>query len=586
MSGSGVPFVLGLFLGAGLAVGGVMLFGEGPETPSGDPAAHEAREAERGGRTASLVGRGDLAESVEEEVEDDSVTLTERGAALLYEMEGRFPNAEALQQSWSLLARLYALAGRKQDVERVLLAAIEAGVTADEIFTSLRLLPHADALAIFRTIQPAGLDVFAEATYATASFLIDMGEAAEGAQLCRAELTRVGDLQWDLCTLLTGADPQGAGSFLVGLARGLSEPNPGSLESVADHLADREMHDAALQLALIGLEHDIKHDGLLTTVRRLSTPDALRIINERLALDGEDTVALIGLAEIRSEEGDTEGAFRAYERALGKELNSDWLGALLKLDPTRALPLIESRTRTTGDDESIGMLAKAHLRTGDPSAAFEVFLRAHKNDQSDPEWLLGMARIDPSRALELLAPHAEGEGEATNDEILGNYGRALEKLGQDSRAFTFFERAFESERDDMEWKMGMVRADVARAIPHLEKHLEDEPGNHATMAALALARGKQGHVGEARDLMQKALGSEFEARYFEAWARFDEAGAMKDLRGRLQEQGESANLVAGMGYAHKAAGRVEEAKAAFKKALDLGGGNWIWHMEFTTLGLK
>ncbi len=586
MSNRGVLFLVGLLIGLGAGIGLPMLMQE-PDTAPGSALNPSDANSAGGGVVDSASGGAELAGNANAAggaAEDGAqVTLSETGVALLREFDASsFKTPDALRTGWSLLAQLYALAGRPEDAERMIRAAIETGADVGSVLAAIAHLKGPPGLALFQKLRGEFPDFFEQDPVAVANVLLARGATTEAGEFARQKINAAeGEPNWRLIEILLEADLDGNTPYLLDRAK-VAGWSADWMNNIVNALVGKERNDAAMLFISHGLTLELKHDGLMHQLRKIDIEKALVHVNRRLNDDPEDTYAWVHLAEIRKEQGDDEGAFRAYSQALGREVNSEWLGHLLYMDPKRALPLIEERTRTTQDDESMGMLAKAYLRNNDDKAALDVFLRAHNQDPADPEWLQGMVMIDPTRSAEVLAERVGETGDGQDAEIVGAYARSLELLGQSDAARKWYEKAHEGNTTDVDWVLGMIRSDPAGALVTIEKEAGATPSNEQKIL-LAAVRGANGDVRGGRALMEQVVESEAGPDTWKAWAHFDAPTAIKRVNEQIAKTPKNGGLWMGLAYAHMSQGNKAEAKKALAKALELEPQNWVYRMEESEL---
>jgi Flp pilus assembly protein TadD len=578
----GVLFLLGLLIGLGAGFGLPKLMEDPDTVPSSGPGqggvypeAAGVTDPAAGG--AELAGNADASPGTAEE--GAQVTLSEKGVTLLREFDaGSFKTPEALRTGWSLLAQLYALAGRAEDAERMIRAAIETGADVSAVLAAVAHVKGPPGLALFQTLRGEFPEFFDTDPVAVANVLLARGATGEASELARQKINAAEkEPHWRFIEVLIEADLDGKTPFLLDRAKAAGW-GPDMLNNIAERLVGKEREDAALLFIFHGLTIDLRHDALMHRLRSIDLEKALVYVNRRLNDDPEDTPAWVHLAEIRKQQGDDEGAFRAYSQALGREVNSEWLGHLLYMDPKRALPLIEERTRTTADDESMGMLAKAYLCNNDDKAALDVFLKAHDRDPSDPEWLEGMLMIDPTRTSQVLAERVGETGDGLDVEIIGAYARSLELLGQTDAAWKWYAKAHEGNTSDVDWALGMIRANPAQALTRIEKDAGDAPSTERKIL-LAAARGANGDVGGGRALMEQVVESEAGPDSWKAWAAFDAPTALERVTEKLDKNPKNGGLWMGLAFVHMGQGNKAEARRALAKALEIEPQNWQYRME-------
>jgi tetratricopeptide (TPR) repeat protein len=154
-------------------------------------------------------------------------------------------------------------------------------------------------------------------------------------------------------------------------------------------------------------------------------------------------------------------------------------------------------------DELIGAYARALLETGEPEKAFDRYLEALRQDESDYEWIRGIARSDPSRALPILEKRAEAE--AGNATVVGALGDAYAKLGMTPDAIRQYERAIQLSDESGRWMAALAQVDEGRGIAMLRSALDANPSDDEMWGALGDAYRELGNLGAARKAYDRAL---------------------------------------------------------------------------------
>jgi tetratricopeptide (TPR) repeat protein len=334
-----------------------------------------------------------------------------------------------------------------------------------------------------------------------------------------------------------------------------------------------------LDLALRMNPTNTKALGLLTPIDPAA---ALAFKEEAARKNPEDPDVWGRLATARLEAGDEEGAFLAYRRAATASSGSDrikYLRGLITADPRAALPIVLELADDSGED-SLGVVGQAYLRNEMRGEAFESFARALELDPSDVGWLHHVVVADPARAIPHLSGVLERHTGDDRDEIVGALGLALLAAGDTATAYDRFVEASKIDDDDYEWLRGMAAADPERAAVILEKRVSADPGEGTLHGALGDAYAKLGRKEEAIAQYDKALETGGDAgRWQAALAAVDPDRGLAMLQKALDANPRNDELWGALGDAYRGLGRLDEARAAYDKALRLDGSDWEWIMR-------
>jgi tetratricopeptide (TPR) repeat protein len=251
----------------------------------------------------------------------------------------------------------------------------------------------------------------------------------------------------------------------------------------------------------------------------------------------------------------------------------------ISTDPIAPQPQKRSQAEG-GDDETMGILGQAYLAAGEKEAAFGVFNQAHEFDPSDSEWLHRMVALDPERAARDFARKIEDSPGTSNDELLGTYGLALERQGKLGDAYDEYLRAWRLDDEDWEWMRGMARTNPERAAALLEETYKENPEDGTVAGALADAYAGQRRTTEAVRLYEQAIDAgEDVHRWMAALASVEPARGLPMLKAAVEEDSEDDEMWGALGDAYYNLGRMEEAKEAYDRALDIDPSDWEWSVQ-------
>lgn len=301
---------------------------------------------------------------------------------------------------------------------------------------------------------------------------------------------------------------------------------------------------------------------------RLSARDprgALSHLERAEALAPGDARVSLQLGLAHSRLGELDAAVRFLKQALERRPSYGSaraaLGSVLRKQGkhAEAVTVLEEAVKSGSNEErarALVSLGAAYLAVKRRDDADRCFTRAVEYAPAQAEVRLGIARAllasgkeeDRRRALELLARTAELAPDLP--QVFAALGRAREKVGDVSGAEEAYERALRLEpayhyaRRRL-LRLALDRRDFARARVEVDRLLGDGPEvpEHHFLAALAADREGQRDAarGHYADAIEKAKGN-----YPEAYLN--------------------------LGVLEKKAGRLDAARAAYRKALELRPG--------------
>jgi tetratricopeptide (TPR) repeat protein len=258
-------------------------------------------------------------------------------------------------------------------------------------------------------------------------------------------------------------------------------------------------------------------------------PDAVRFLERAQALRPLDAALALELGEALRGSGQVRQARALAEEVLAREPEHG--GALL----------------------SLGF---AHLAGGAPAAARGVFERVLARTPTDPAAAHGLA----------LALHAEGRAE----EARGTLARALEANPEHGPALEFA------------GVLALAHGETAEALAWLERAADLEPDNAAVQSNLGLAYLRAGRIEEAIETLQLAIHHRPElvaARVNLGLAHLEGrewSEAERVFSGALEHAPDHAQALAGRARALQALYRLEDAEAAFARAIAIAPSAELW----------
>jgi hypothetical protein len=183
--------------------------------------------------------------------------------------------------------------------------------------------------------------------------------------------------------------------------------------------------------------------------------------------------ALHVLAEAQVAAGDLKGAFDTYVAALRAGLDSsEGASALARLDPERAIPILAELYGGKESDPGSTALIEAYLRTGRVAEARHELLRIVPRQLGGSDILDAAAILDPQGMIRVLASRMEDlEAAASNDGwTLLSYSAALRRAGRGAEAMRAAQAVAESQYTELAW-IEMMRGDPFAARAFVETRL-------------------------------------------------------------------------------------------------------------------
>jgi tetratricopeptide (TPR) repeat protein len=472
------------------------------------------------------------------------------------------------------LALLYAAEGREQDLHRMLDAALEAGADPDRILDAIRALPRDRQGAALAAVLGRNPNVDFDG-FRAARIFEDAGDPERALSVVREALPAQRGFDPDLTRYLLHLDPQGAAAFLFALEEAKTWHGE-DLQALVGFLVESGQEHEGLAFVERALDANPKDFETLRVLARIAPREAIQQLRSLVEDDPSDVQAWARLGTVLRRQGDLDGAFAALQQAATLEPSRAAYEDLMRTDPHRALPMIKAWTEGARDDEAIGLLARAYLRAGQQEAAGAAFLRAHESDPDDSEWIRGLIRSDPQRAVMALAAQIAKSPDAAGEDLLGHYGDALRAAGRAGDSFEQYLNAHRKDPDDKDWQAAMVQVDPERALPVLEAFLRNDPDDASGQGAYGMALASLGRTAEAATQLERALRRGDAGKWYAELVKLDPERALTALRQRVRRDRRDDEMWGTLGRALRELGHEEEARAAFRRALTLDPGDPDW----------
>lgn len=477
------------------------------------------------------------------------------------------PGNRRARRGFAALVMLHAIRGDHDEFQRLVDLAIRAGVDPDRILDAVDQLPLERRAAAMASILARHPDVeFDDAT--VARIFDEGGDPERALRIVREALPNEDRFRHRLTRLLLKLDPSNGPSTLfrleasqqwtgedlkylrgyllqIGqqerlvpfLLRALDN-DPGDTtalrtlgrldpEAAADRLRSRlsmNADDVDAWSRLGGLllrtgDANGAFDAFVRAAERRPTRrhfEALLDLDARRALPlivkwtegAQDDEAIGALAQAYLRAGQRQQALQVFERAHRHDPDdSEWIEGLIEIDPRRAIESLRKRVEpapAAADDDTLGRYGRALEAAGERDAAFEQYLAAFRKDDDDHRWQIHMARLDPTRAIDVLSAHVRANpGDASGR---GAYGLALEATGRKGEAADHMADAL-AHGDAELWYRELARIDPSRALRALRARASRDRSDRM-WGALGRALEAQGRRAEARDAYRRALAAD------------------------------------------------------------------------------
>ena len=157
----------------------------------------------------------------------------------------------------------------------------------------------------------------------------------------------------------------------------------------------------------------------------------------------------------------------------------------------------------SGDDEVVGAYGNALLELGDRANAFDRYLEAHRQDSSDMEWLRGMAKADPARALPVIEARRK---ESPDDEDADGYlGDVYAGLGKREDAILYYEKAIARDAENRYWMVALAKVAPERGLALLRASVDASPQDDEAWGQLGAGYAEVGRTEDAKAAFDKAI---------------------------------------------------------------------------------
>lgn len=243
-------------------------------------------------------------------------------------------------------------------------------------------------------------------------------------------------------------------------ARGLELVLTATKDSVDDEMigAQAEAYAQAGRTAeavaalLRAHQHDPEDGEWIARLTELDPAAAVEVVGRRvLAAPEAASARWIGrYARALEAAGKGEDAFAQFLEAHRRDPDDDeWQRSIARLDPARAVPVLEAHAKARpGDASGRGALGLALAASGRRPEAIEQ-LDAALAGGDVKRWYPALAELAPDRAVDGLRRRAEAEGDRAS--LYGMLGTALRERGDLAGARAAFDRAAELDPSDRAW---------------------------------------------------------------------------------------------------------------------------------------
>ncbi|MBN2800946.1 MAG: tetratricopeptide repeat protein [Deltaproteobacteria bacterium] len=270
--------------------------------------------------------------------------------------------------------------------------------------------------------------------------------------------------------------------------------------------------------------------------------------------------------------GHPDRAREAYLLALSIDpTDGEWWRALAGLLSADEVEDLLARMGGQGEngDELVGAIAKGLREQGRDQEALSWFIRALRMDTGDSEWATAITELGgPQTLIDVLKEVAES---AQNDEVFGDMGDAYWELQLAQQACASWERAASMDPGDDEWR-NKLRGRCGTG----EATVLAQQGVESIEDVLRAVQGGR-PLGELAPVVRQLLDGEPTRQELRWLVASNEGKSEVEL---LQElagaHADSDEVYGDLGDALYAAGRVDEAIDAWKKAFSLDSSDSEW----------
>lgn len=311
--------------------------------------------------------------------------------------------------------------------------------------------------------------------------------------------------------------------------------------------------------------------------------EAEQCFQQVLALEAENTYALVGLGDAARKRGDHRAAIVYYQRCLVHHENNNY--ALFGLadsykalkDYDRAIAIWEKYLQR--DERNITVLtriADAYKKVRSFEKSRDLYLRALDMEPGNPYALIGLGYLhfDFRRYAEALdywqRVLAQPEN-ARNIKILTAIGNCHRKLRTFEQGLEYFKQALEIEPNNFYAHFGMADCyrglqDQERSLEHWLSILESDPANKVILTRAGDSLRILGRLDEAEDYYRRALNIGYDAYAVLGLAVISKergryAEAVESLQKLAHEDPRNVRLVHALAECYLALNQKEKARA-------------------------
>lgn len=377
---------------------------------------------------------------------------------------------------------------------------------------------------------------------------------------------------------LVAVDPAHAASMLQKLAQDGAWPAD-RLRQVGDALLREGHPELATSFFQSALERAPFDRDALAGLASASPELALKHGRQLSRQDAGNPASWLSLGDAQIASGNGGDAFEAYRQAASLNLSKDALYGMAKADPVRAYAAAVELAGPKPDEGTLGVLARIALDADRPADSMAALLAAHASDPSNRRWNSALVALDPARAAEVLGAAVESYRGRHRDEVVGAYGDALMQSGNAGAAYDRYREAFDLRPDSGTWQLGLARTDPIRAIPLLEARRRAVGDDGALLGALADAYAGAGRTDEARALYERAVEKDGGLEWYARMARVDPTTAVARLQEATTRDPRSGEAWGALGDCQRQLGNMAAAREAYAHARELEPGSLTWALR-------
>ena len=377
---------------------------------------------------------------------------------------------------------------------------------------------------------------------------------------------------------LVAVDPANAASMLQKIAQD-GGWTADRLRQVADALVRGGHPELATSFFQSALERAPFDRDALAGLADVSPELALKHARQLTRQEARNPSAWLSLGDAQIASGNGADAFDAFRQSAAMSLSKDALYGMAKADPARAYAAAVELAGPSPDEGTLGAIARIALDADRPADSLAALLAAHERDPSNRRWNAALAALDPKRAAEVLGAAVETYRGRHRDEVVGAYGDALMQSGDSTAAFDRYREAFDLRPDSGTWQLGLARTDPTRAIPLLEARRLAVGDDAETLGALADAYAGAGRTDEARALYVRAVEKDGGLEWYAHMARVDPKTAVARLQEATTRDPKSGEAWGALGDCQRQLGNMAAAREAYAHARELEPGSLTWALR-------